>query len=77
MPVLPDPLSRAKLSQYEKDMEALSMQPLMDRTVRLYLPEVHPQSGGAGFLESLLSSNLGAYTRKLLKEEKQAQTVRT
>ena len=69
MPVLPDPLSRAKLSQYEKNMEALSMDQVMERTVRLYLPEVHPRGSGLQFLESLLSGEMGTYTRKLLAEE--------
>ena len=69
MPLLPDPLSRAKLSQYEKDMEALSLSRIMERTVRLYLPEVHPKNTGIRFLEDLLAGEMGAYIRRLLKEE--------
>ena len=69
MPVLPDPLSRAKISQYEKDMEALSLSPLMDRTVRLYLPEVSVRGGGSELLDHLISSDMGRYVRRLLSEE--------
>ena len=69
MPVLPDLLSRAKISQYEKDMEALSLSPLMDRTVRLYLPEVSVRGGGSELLDHLISSDMGRYVRRLLSEE--------
>lgn len=69
MPLLPDPMSRAKVSQYEKDMEALSMRHILDRTVRLYLPEVGIKGSGLTFLDNLLSSPMGDYTRKLLDQE--------
>ncbi len=69
MPLLPDPLSRAKVFQYEKDMEALSMNRIMDRTVRLYLPEVRLKGSGMTLLDDLLKGPMGTYTRKLLKEE--------
>lgn len=69
MPLLPDPLSRAKVTQYEKDMEALSMNQVMERTVRLYLPEVRLKGSGPALLDDLLKSPMGSYTRKLLKEE--------
>ena len=70
MPVLPDPVSRAKLSQYEKDMEALSLGRIMERAIRLYLPEIHPRNTGIRLLEDLTGGEMGSYVRKLLAEEK-------
>lgn len=75
MPLLPDPLSRAKLSQYEKNMEALSMKPVLDRAVRLYLPEVKPKGSGISILDDLISGPMGSYTRKLLKEEASQERI--
>ena len=70
MPVLPDPVSRAKLSQYEKDMEALSLGRIMERAIRLYLPELHPRNTGIRLLAGLTGEEMGSYVRKLLAEEK-------
>lgn len=72
MPVLPDPLSRAKVSQFEKNMEALSRTSVTEKAVRLYLPEVKTRATGMQLLEKLVTGPMGVYTRKLLSEQAQA-----
>lgn len=69
LPLLPDPLSRAKVSQYEQNMEALAQGDLINRAIRLYLPSIAPQSG-PHFLDSLLAGPMELYVGKLLAEQK-------
>ena len=69
MPLATDPVSRAKLSQFEKDMEALSMTDVMERTVRLYLPKAGPKSGTTDLTDDLLYGRMGQFVRKMLREE--------
>lgn len=69
MPVLPDPVSRAKISQYEKNLEALSLRDVQERTVRLYLPEIDIRGGGDQLTDSLVNGRMGEFVRSLLAEQ--------
>ena len=69
LPVLPDPVSRAKLSQFEKNLEALSMEDLKQGLIRLYLPSVTVRSLGAALLDDLVYGKMGQFVRKLGREE--------
>ncbi len=69
MPILPDPVSRAKISQFEKNLEALSMEDLKRSMIRLYLPSVSVHSLGASLLDDLLYGSMGQFVRRLLEEE--------
>ncbi len=69
MPILPDPVSRAKVSQFEKNLQALSMEDLKRSIIRLYLPSVSVHSLGASLLDDLLYGNMGQFVRRLLDEE--------
>ncbi len=69
MPILPDPVSRSKISQFEKNLEALSMEDLKRSMIRLYLPAVNVHSLGASLMDDLLYGNMGQFVRRLLDEE--------
>ncbi len=71
MPILPDPLSRAKISQFDKNLEALSMEDLKRNMIRLYLPSVSIHNLGASLLDDLLYGSMGQFVRRLLEEEGQ------
>ncbi len=72
MPILPDPVSRAKISQFDKNLEALSMEDLKRNMIRLYLPSVSIHNLGASLLDDLLYGSMGQFVRRLLEEEGQA-----
>ncbi len=69
MPILPDPVSRAKISQFEKNLEALSMEDLKRSMIRLYLPSVSIHNLGASLLDDLLYGSMGQFVHRLLEEE--------
>ena len=69
LPILPDPVSRAKVSQFEKNLEALSMEDLKHDMVRLYLPNVSVRSLGASLLDDLVYGAMGQFVRQLIGEE--------
>ncbi len=69
MPILPDPVSRAKISQFEKNLEALSMEDLKRSMIRLYLPSVNVHSLGSSMLDDLLYGSMGQFVRRLSDEE--------
>lgn len=67
MPVLGDPISRAKLLQFEKNMNVLEYQDVLEKTERLYLPEWKETGGKQEFLEALVRGTLGRYVREVLE----------
>ncbi len=69
MPILPDPVSRAKVMQFEKNLEALSMEDLKRSMIRLYLPSVNIHNLGASLLDDLLYGSMGQFVRRLMEEE--------
>lgn len=69
LPVLPDPVSRSKVSQFEKNLEALSMEDLKHGMIRLYLPSVTVRSLGASLLDDLMYGTMGQFVRQLIEEE--------
>ena len=68
LPVLSDPVSRAKISQFEKNMEALDRQDLLTAMIRIYLPEVTIRSAGAALLDDLVGGKMGQFAGRLLEE---------
>lgn len=70
MPVLPDAISRAKVTQFERNLEALSCSDILERMVRLYLPAISPdRSGGRDkLLDTLAYGDMGDFVRRLLRE---------
>ena len=68
VPILQDPVSRAKISQFDRNMEALGRQELLRAQVRIYLPEVTVRSSGAALLDDLAYGKMGQFARRLLEE---------
>ena len=69
LPLLPDPVSRSKVSQFEKNLEALSMEDLKRSMIRLYLPSVSVRSLGSSLLDDLTYGSMGQFVRRLIDEE--------
>ena len=69
MPILPDPVSRAKVMQFERDMEALSMEQLTAEMIRLYLPVTDVRSAGAGLIDDQAYGRMGQFVRRLMEQE--------
>ena len=69
LPILPDPVSRVKITQFEKNLEALSMEDLKHGLIRLYLPSVNVRSLGASLLDDLMYGDMGEFVQKLGREE--------
>ena len=68
MPVLEDTISKSKLLQFEKNLNALDCQEVLERLHRLHLPEVRAEPGGKDGIERLINGSMGAYVRKLLEK---------
>ena len=73
VPVLPDPVSRAKLSQFEKNLEALSLGDLASSITHLFLPELTVRNFGAALLDDLAFGRMGQFVRGLLEEKPQVE----
>ena len=71
VPILTDPMSRAKVSQFDRNMNALGKEVLLSSMVRIYLPEVMVRSSGAALLDDLAYGKMGQFARRLLDEEAQ------
>ena len=71
VPILADPMSRAKISQFDRNMKALGKDVLLSSMVRIYLPEVEVRSSGAALLDDLAYGRMGQFARRLLEEEAQ------
>ncbi len=68
MPVLQDPVSRAKISQFDRNMEALGKEKLLSAMTRVYLPEVSVRNSQGALLDDLVYGRMGQFARALLKE---------
>ena len=66
MPVLGDPVSAAKLRQYEDMLALWEYEDLKEKTIRLKPPFYTPVSRGASYVEQLPYGELGDYIRKIL-----------
>lgn len=71
LPILPDPMSRAKISQFERNMRALGKEELLSSMIRVYLPEVSVRNSGAALLDDLAYGKMGQFARRLLEEAAQ------
>ena len=69
VPILADPVSRAKISQFEKNLEALSMGDLESSMTRVFLPELTVRNFGAALLDDLTYGRMGQFVRGLLEEK--------
>ncbi|MDO4323006.1 MAG: hypothetical protein Q4C61_10810 [Lachnospiraceae bacterium] len=68
MPVQEDMISQAKIAQYEKLIQMLDLQEVLDKTQKLRLPIQTMQKEG-DMIQQLVWGEMGDYVRKLLWEE--------
>jgi hypothetical protein len=68
-PILPDPVSRSKVSQFEKNLDALSLDDVRRKLIRLYLPSVTVRSLGASLLDDLMYGSMGNFVRQIQREQ--------
>lgn len=71
MPVLSDPVSRAKISHFEKNLDALSSDRLKSSITRVYVPDVTVRNSGGALLDDLTYGKMGQFVRGLLEGERQ------
>lgn len=69
MPVLDDDISRAKILQFEKMMNALDCQSVLEKIRKIHLPPWKDKEDGQNRMEYLLYGEMGQYVRRLLEEE--------
>ena len=69
MPVCEDVISLAKVSQYEKLVQDMEQEELLERTQKLGLPFCSPAMQGEYFIEQLVRGEMGNYVRNLLRQE--------
>lgn len=68
MPVLEDGISRAKLLQFEKNVNALECSGILGKIQRLHLPPWRDPEDQGELPESLVLGELGSYVRRLLEK---------
>ncbi len=64
MPVREDPVSRAKTEQYEAMIRIMELSEILDKTVRITLPD--PGDSGLSFFD-LCDSPMGDYVRRIIR----------
>lgn len=67
MPVREDPVSAAKLEEFDDYLEAVGRRKLAERVQRVRLPYRGGLQRGGGYMEQILWGELGDYVRRLLK----------
>lgn len=70
MPVLEDAVSKNKLLQFEKNLNALDCQDVLEKLQRLHLPELRGDFGGKDGMERMVNGSMGSFVRRLLSEGK-------
>lgn len=70
VPILPDPVSRSKVSQFEKNLDALALEEVRARLIRLFLPTVNVHNLGTSLLDDLMYGSMGNFVRQLLEERR-------
>ena len=67
MPVLDDPVSTAKLEDFETYLKEAGHKGMEEKIQKLHLPEIKTGIRRGGYMEQLLWSEMGDYVRKLLE----------
>lgn len=66
MPVLEDITAKAKVAQYERQVQEMEYEEILEKTEKLLLPFAELAGEGERFWELLLWSEMGEFVRKLL-----------
>lgn len=75
VPVRTDPMSQAKLVQFEERLKITGKERVLERMEKIQLPYHRTIQGGTGFLEDLVWSELGDYVRELIREKKEKEEI--
>ena len=67
MPVLDDPVSRAKLNEFMKNLKRQGAEKLGDRIMRLQVPAVEMDFSDRDFPETIARGKMGEYVRRLAR----------
>ena len=71
MPVRSDPLSQAKISQFENLIHIWDYKNVEEKLKKITLPYFESRSRGRAYFEDLVWGELGDYVKELLREEKE------
>ena len=71
MPVLSDPVSVSKISQFENLVRIWDYPQILTRTVKVRPPFHGGNTSPENYIEGLLWSELGDYVREILRKEKE------
>lgn len=71
MPIRADPISQAKISQFEYTLQAWGKQSVLERIKKIKLPYHRATQKGRGYLDDLVWSELGDYVRTQIREEQE------
>ena len=69
MPVAADRIARAKLSQYEKLLQMMEQQEILEKTKKLQVPQTELDPNGPDMIQQLVSGDTGTFVRRLFWEE--------
>ena len=71
MPVLTDPVSVSKISQFENLVRIWDYPQILARTTKMHLPFHGGNAAPENYIEGLLWSELGDYVREILRKERE------
>ena len=71
MPVLTDPVSVSKISQFENLVRIWDYPQILARTTKMHLPFHGGNAAPETYIEGLLWSELGDYVREILRKERE------
>lgn len=70
MPVRSDPISQAKISQFENLLRLWDKVPVLEKMQKIKLPFHRAIHKGAGYFDDLVWSELGDFVRELIRKER-------
>lgn len=73
MPVRPDPMSQAKISQFENLLTVWGGTAVQEKIKKIRLPYHRTIHKGAGYLDDLVWSELGDFVRELIRKEREEE----
>ena len=71
MPIRADPVSQAKIHQFEHTLQVWEKQMVLDRIRKIKLPYHRNSKTGIGYMDDLVWSELGDYVREMLRTERE------
>lgn len=71
MPIRADPVSQAKIQQFEHTLQVWEKQSVLERIRKIKLPYHRSARRGNGYLDDLVWSELGDYVRELIRTDRE------